>query len=176
LVASVDFNVLRIGTLKGSSEEITAVTGAPSVTSFPSPFDRSVRLVGAGPHRFCLSSPRVVPGAANVTVDVYTVGSIAEAELELAVASDPTNATVAAIPLRQLDGVPSERWYRVEARWGSDTEVAYDIGPRGSSDLVAHGASPATVFQSPTARGVCLAVSGMGPHSEVLLDNVRVEQ
>jgi hypothetical protein len=176
LVASLDFNVLPIGTLKGATEDVTDVTGAPSVVSFPSPFDRSVRLVGAGPHTFCLTNQRVSPGAASVTVDVYTAGPISEAELQLGVASEPGNATVATIPLRQLDGLPSERWYRVEARWGGHTDVTFDIRQRGSPDVIAHGVSGATKFQSPTARGVCAAVSGMGQHSEVLLDNLQIEQ
>ena len=175
VVAFQNFDLLRIGTLEGAGNEITQVTGAPSVASFPSPFDRSVQLTGAGSHGFCLSNNELALSTPVVTVDIYTEGSVADAELRVAVVPASGSPRVAGISLRELSGLPQERWYRVESTWGG-SGAAVDVRQRGTTELLVQGATAPTSFPGPTAPGVCVAVSGMDLGAEVLIDNLQIER
>ena len=176
LVAQLDFNVLRIGRLEGASKYIGEVTGDAQVVSFPSPFDRSVRLSGAGPDGFCTAADKLGTGWISIGFDVYREGPPLRGSLELIAAPAHAKPTAARIPLRLLDRVTPEQWYRVHVTWGPGSAPAIDVIEEGRGPVVSQRLLGSPPTSPPSSEGVCLAAFGMAAGDEVLLDNLRVEQ
>jgi hypothetical protein len=175
VIARLDFDELRVGELAGASEEITAVVGGPQVVAFPSPFDRSIRVVGDGSHRFCMPVPDLVDGRISFHVDLYAETSTDAGRLGLSVAPPGSGPTAASVPLRLLDDLTSEAWHRVQAIWtpGQPITIAIGDAPLGSKQTLN---LPAAHDARAVAGAVCVAISGMAPDAVLLLDNLRVEQ
>ena len=176
LVAMLDFDVLRIGPLKGASDDIAGVIGHADVASFPSPFDRSIRFSGAGPNGFCLAKDHLGAGSVSVTLDLYAVQPITTGSLELVATAPDGFVTVARLP----DSVPrrlsAERWYRVRADWMPGTREVINVSERGLGTLFVDSVDLSTAAPSSDPHSLCVQASGMPGRSQLLLDNLRVEQ
>jgi hypothetical protein len=175
VIAQLDFDELRIGELAGASEEITEVVGGPQVVAFPSPFDRSIRVVGDGSHRFCMPVSDLVDGRVSFQVALYAENSTDSGQLSLSAAPSGSGSTAASVPLRLLDGLTLRAWHRLRAVWTPRQPITVAIGdaPLGSVQTV--NLPPAQDAHA-IAGAVCIAVSGMAPNAVLLLDNLRVEQ
>jgi hypothetical protein len=177
LVAMLDFNILRIGTLEGASSAIDAVTGDAEVVPFPSPFNRSIRLAGSGPDGFCIADDGFGSGGISVAMDLYVSAAVASGSLELILSPRTGDVTAASIPLTLFGTLPPEHWYHLSADWGPGTTVAIDVSEEERGRLLSETLPPAvTAIQGPGSRGLCLAASGMSSGAQLLLDNVQVEQ
>jgi hypothetical protein len=176
--ANLDFDMLRVGTLTGASEAIIEVAGTVEVVPFPSPFDRSLRMVGEGSHRFCVSIPGLDAGEVSVAVDLFagSAESLPFGAFELgAVPSDgPGMAT--GIPPELVSSLLPERWYHLHARWKADTPGTIEIRDDQGGELVSEVAPGSVAAPTAPVEGLCLSASGMGSDGELMLDNLRVEQ
>jgi hypothetical protein len=176
LVALVDFNVLRIGSLAGASDAIDGVTGNAEVVAFPSPFDRSVRLTGPEPDGFCVAGDQLTSGSVLVALDLYSEAPLATGSLELFLSPRTGEVTPARIPLNLLGSLPPKHWYHLEATWGSGTTLAVDVSDGEHGRVLSEKLPPVTTTQGSGGQGLCLAASGMSTGMQLLLDNVQVEQ
>jgi hypothetical protein len=173
--ASLDFDLLRIGKLQGASDAITEVVGVAEVVPFPSPFDRSVRMMGSGAHRFCVSVPGLESRHVSVAVDLYA-GSFPFGSVVLGAMPVDGPATTTGIPSELTARLLPGRWYNIDARWQPGMPVTIEIR-QVEGGLLLSGEVPASI-QAPDARqgALCLSASGMASDGELLLDNLRVEQ
>ena len=176
LVAMLDFDLLRIGPLEGASSDIAAVIGHADVASFPSPFDRSIRFSGPGPNGFCLAKDHLGAGGVSVTVDLYAVQPISTGSLELVATAPDGFVTVASIPERVLRRLSAERWYRVSVDWMPGTREVIGASERGLGTLFVDSLDLAAGISSTDPHSLCLRAAGMPRQSQLLLDNLRVEQ
>jgi hypothetical protein len=176
LVAMLDFDILRIGSLKGASNDLVGVIGRIDVVSFPSPFDRSVRFSGAGPNGFCLANEHLGPGGASVTVDLYAVEPVTSGSLDMVVTAPDGFVTVASIPAKVLRRLSVERWYRVSAEWMPGTREVIQVSERGLGTLFVDSLDLSSAPSSPDPHSFCMRASGMPARLQVLLDSLRVEQ
>jgi hypothetical protein len=176
LVALVDFNVLRIGSLAGASDAIDGVTGNAEVVPFPSPFDRSVRLTGPEPDGFCVAGDQLSGGSVSVAIDIYAEAAFATGSLDLILTPRTGQVTAARIPLNLLGSLPPEHWYHLLATWGPGTTIAVDVSEGEHGRLLSETLPPGATTDVSGGRGLCLAASGMSTGTQVLLDNVQVEQ
>jgi hypothetical protein len=173
LAANLDFNMMSIGSLSGASSDIERVTGEAEVVSFPSPFDRSVRLSGSGPNGFCVDAAGLGEKGASVNLDLYATTAPTSGQLEVTLASSAANATTVPISLNLMTDLPARHWYGLRA--------TIDPGSGGAVDVLDHGnilaSRPfaairrAVGFEAPS---VCISVSGMSRGVQLLLDNVQV--
>jgi hypothetical protein len=175
-IATLDFNIMRIGSLKGASTDLAAVIGHADVVSFPSPFDRSIRLSGAGPDGFCLANTLLGAGGVSVTLDLYAVEPITTGSLDLVVTAPDGFVTVASIPERVLRRLSAERWYRVSAEWMPGTREVIDVSERGLGTLFVDSLDLAAGNAASDPHSLCLRASGMPLQAQLLLDNLRVKQ
>jgi hypothetical protein len=173
--ASLDFDLLRIGKLQGASDAITEVVGVAEVVPFPSPFDRSIRMMGSGAHRFCVSVPGLESRHVSVAVDLYA-GSFPFGSVVLGAMPVDGPATTTGIPSELTARLLPGRWYNIDARWQPGMPVTIEIR-QVEGGLLLSGEVPASI-QAPDARqgALCLSASGMASDGELLLDNLRVEQ
>jgi len=176
LVAMLDFDILRIGPLKGASADVAGVIGHADVASFPSPFDRSIRFSGTGPNGFCLANDHLAAGGVSVTVDLYAVQPITSGSLELVATAPDGFVTVASIPERVLRRLSAERWYRVKADWMPGTREVIDVSERGLGTLFVDSLDVSTAPPSSDPHSLCVRASGMPQSTQLLLDNLRVQQ
>jgi hypothetical protein len=176
LVALVDFNVLRIGSLAGAGGDIAGVTGNAEVVPFPSPFDRSVRLTGPEPDGFCVAGDQLSGGSVSVAIDIYAKAAFATGSLDLILTPRTGQVTAARIPLNLLGSLPPEHWYHLLATWGPGTTIAVDVSEGEHGRLLSETLSSGATTDVSGGRGLCLAASGMSTGTQVLLDNVQVEQ
>jgi len=176
LIATLDFDVFRIGPLKGASDDVSGVIGQAEVASFPSPFDRSIRFSGAGPNGFCLANDHLDPGAVSVTVDLYAVQPITTGSVELIATAPDGFVIVASIPGRVLGRLSAGRWYRIHADWMPGTREVIDVSERGLGTLFVDSVDLASAPSSPDPHSLCVRASGMPARSQLLFDNLRVEQ
>lgn len=175
VIALLDFDELRIGQLAGPSDEIGSVTGAAEVVAFPSPFDRSIRVHGDGPHRFCMPTAELDDGALSFDMDLYTKAASASGRLRLSIAPTGSSATIVSVPLELLGSLRLEAWHRLHAAWTPGQPVAIAIGEAAQGQL--HRLTVAPVRDGHADPGaVCVAVSGMANDAELLIDNLRVQQ
>ena len=176
LVAMLNFDVLRIGPLAGASSDLARVIGHAEVASFPSPFDRSIRLSGAGPDGFCLANDHLSGGGVSVTVDLYAEEAVTTGSLELVATAPDGFVTVASIPERVLRRLSAERWYRVSAEWMPGTREVIDVSERGLGTLFVDSLDLAAGSASSDPHGLCVWALGMPGKTQLLLDNLHVEQ
>lgn len=177
LVASLDFDELRVGRLAGASDEISAVAGGASVVPFPSPFDRSIRVAGGRPSRFCLPIANLHGDGISIELALYTETPIASGQFQLSARPDGATATVARVPLRLLGDRQLGAWHRLRAAWlpGQPAVIALDGATTTSEDEQTSGDLPAHDARA-VAGAVCVAVSGMAEEAVLLLDNLEVKQ
>jgi hypothetical protein len=173
--ANLDFDTLRVGALQGAGDAIADIVGVNEVVPFPSPFDRSIRMVGSGTHQFCVSIPGLEPREISVAVDLYA-GSMPLGGLELAAVPSDGPATATGIPSDLLSSLVPERWYHLGARWQPGMPVTIEIRDELGGELVSELAPASELTPAATFEGVCLATSGMASDGELMLDNLRVEQ
>jgi hypothetical protein len=176
VVAMLDFNILRIGSLQGASTDVADVVGHADVVSFPSPFDRSVRFSRAGPDGFCLADTYLGQGGVSVTLDLYALSPITRGSLELVATAPDGFVTVASIPERVLRRLIAERWYQVSAEWTPGTREVIKVSQRGLGTLFLDSLDLAAGSASSDPHSLCLRASGMSSNAQLLLDNLRVEQ
>jgi hypothetical protein len=175
VIATVDFDELRIGQLAGATQEIGSVKGGAEVIPFPSPFDRSIRVVGDGSHTFCVPVAKLRDGAIAVAMDVYFETPIASGRLTLSVTPPGFDPKAVRVPLRQLRGLKAEAWHRLRAIWTPGRPVAIAIGDPSAGPLETMDPLPADVGHS-EAGSVCVAVSDMANDAVLLLDNLQVQR
>jgi hypothetical protein len=173
--ASFDFDMLRVGALQGASDAIADIVGVNEVVPFPSPFDRSVRMVGSGTHQFCVSIPGLDSREVSVAVDLYA-GSLPFGALELAAVPSNGPATATGIPPELVTSLLPGRWYHLGARWQPGTPGTIEIRDGQGGEFVSDLALVSELPPVATFEVVCLSASGMSPDGELLLDNLRVEQ
>ena len=175
VIASLDFDELRIGLLAGASDEIGSVTGAAEVVAFPSPFDRSIRIPGDGSHRFCVPFAELNDGGISLEMDLYAETALAAGRLRLSTAPTSTRATVVTVPLELLSSLRPESWHRLRAVWLPRQPVAISIGEAAQGQF--HNLTLPLSHDARAIPGtVCVAVSGMAMDAELLIDNLRVQQ
>jgi hypothetical protein len=175
VVARLDFDQLRIGSLAGASDEIALVAGRADVVAFPSPFDRSIRAAGEGTHRFCVPNSTLVGGAIALEVDLYAETLINSGRLLLSMAPPAAAATAASVPLGLLGDLPSEAWHHLRAVLTPSQPVEIAIGDMAQGQVQTQILSPARDTRA-VAGSVCIAVSGMPTDGVLLLDNLEVQQ
>jgi len=173
--ADLDFDMLRVGTLQGASDAIADIAGVNEVVPFPSPFDRSVRMVGSGTHQFCVSILGLEPREVSIAVDLYA-GSLPLGAFELAAVPSNGPATATGIPPELVTSLLPGRWYHLSARWQPGTPGTIEIRDGQGGELVSELAPASDVTPAATLEGVCLSASGMASDGELMLDNLRVEQ
>jgi hypothetical protein len=173
--ANLDFDMLRVGALQGASDAIADIVGVNEVVPFPSPFDRSIRMVGSGTHQFCVSIPGLEPREVSVAVDLYAA-ALPIAALELAAVPSDGPATATGIPSDVLSSLVPERWYHLGARWQPGMPVMIEIRDGQGGELIRELDPASEVTPAATFEGVCLSSSGMASDGELMLDNLRVEQ
>jgi hypothetical protein len=173
--AELDFDTLRVGALQGASDAIADIVGVNEVVPFPSPFDRSVRMVGSGTHQFCVSIPGLHSREVSVAVDLYA-GSLPFGALELAAVPSNGPATATGIPPELLTSLLPGRWYHLGARWQPGTPGTIEIRDGQGSELSSELALVSELAPVATFEVVCLSASGMASDGELMLDNLRVEQ
>jgi len=173
--ASLDFDTLRIGALQGANDAITNIVGVNEVVPFPSPFDRSVRMVGSGTHQLCISIPGLEPREVSIAVDLYAE-SLPFSALELAAVPSDGPATATGIPPELVTSLLPGRWYHLGARWQPGTPGTIEIRDGQGGELISELAPVSEVTPAATFEGVCLSTSGMAADGELMLDNLRVEQ
>ena len=173
--ASLDFDLLRVGELQGASDAITEVVGVAEVVPFPSPFDRSVRMMGSEAHRFCVSVPGLEAREVSVSVDLYA-RSLPFGSFVLGAVPEDGPATTTGIPSELTASLLPGRWYHLDAQWQAGMPVTIEIRDVEGGELLS-GEVPASI-QAPGAphEGLCLSASGMAFDGELMLDNLRVEQ
>ncbi|HYN64352.1 MAG TPA: hypothetical protein VES36_07085, partial [Candidatus Limnocylindrales bacterium] len=174
VIARIDFDELRIGPLAGASDDVGPVAGGPEVVAFPSPFDRSIRVVGDGSHRFCIPVANFVGGRVSFDIDVYATTPTASGRLKLSMAPSDAGPTVASVPLDLLGGLRLEAWHHLSAVWTPGQPVAITIDP-AAEQMQTVNLPPAGDAQV-AAGAACVAVSGMAKESVLHLDNLWVEQ
>ena len=172
VLASVEFDTMRMGALEEGSG-ITDLAGQPEVVSFPSPFDRSVRMAGDGSSGFCLSSG-IEPGAPiELTVDLYPE-TAPTGSLDVALA-DVGDQALLSIPLVMLADQPLERWYRASISWTGTGEAKLELRDVADGRLVHTEPLGASDAPAGDAGSVCVSVVGTTPEGGILLDNLTVE-
>ncbi|MEP6468330.1 MAG: hypothetical protein ABJC24_01010, partial [Chloroflexota bacterium] len=129
VIARLDFDELRVGQLAAASKDIGPVVGDPEVVAFPSPFDRSIRVDGDAPHRFCMPIANLGDGPVSFEIDLYAETPITSGRLKLSVAPSGVGPTSASVPLKLLDGLTLQAWHRLRAAWTPRQRVA--IGDAG---------------------------------------------
>lgn len=173
VLASVEFDTMRMGALEEGSG-ITDLAGRPEVVSFPSPFDRSLRLAGDGSSGFCLA-PSLEPGAAIVlTVDLYPEMTPA-GSLEIVLATGVGDHALVSLPLTLLADEPPERWYRASISWPGAGEAQLELRDVGDGRLVTSESLASRAAPAGGSGSVCVSVVGSPPEGGILLDNVTVE-
>lgn len=175
VIARFDFDELRIGLLAGASDEIDSVTGAAEVVAFPSPFDRSIRVLGNGSHRFCVPSAELDEGGISFEMDLYAKAAFTAGRLRLSFAPTSTGATVVSVPLQRLRSLRPEAWHHLRALSMPRQPVAISIGETAQGQP--HRLTVPLVHDARAVPGtVCIAVSGMAQDAELLIDNLQVQQ
>jgi hypothetical protein len=176
LVAMLDFDILRIGSLKGASDDLVSVIGHADVVSFPSPFDRSVRFSGAVRSGFCLANEHLSGGRVSIALDLYAVKAITSGSLDLVVTAPDGFVTVASISAQVLRRLSAERWYRVSTEWMPGTREVIQVSQRGLGTLFVDSLDLGTAPSSSDPHSFCLTASGLPAAGQLVLDNLRVEQ
>jgi hypothetical protein len=172
----VEFDTLRMGGVV-VADEIIAVEGRPEVVSFPSPFDRSVRLAGADPGGLCFDTGGLQDARTVVSVDLYPEAPLGNAAMAVALGAADTAPSQVSVSLRPLATEPIERWYRVTTTWVPDGMVEVELWDVAAERAVARdGLTKEQVTGTEPAGSVCLTVAEMATDSGVLLDNLRIEQ
>ena len=172
VLASVEFDTMRMGALEEGSG-ITDLAGQPEVVSFPSPFDRSVRMAGDGSAGFCLSSG-IEPGApVELTIDLYPE-TAPTGSLDVVLAGVGGQALLS-IPLAMLADQPLERWYRASVSWPGAGEAELELRDVADGRLVRSEPLGASDAPGGDASSVCVSVVGTTPEGGILLDNLTVE-
>jgi hypothetical protein len=176
LVTVVEFDTLVMGRLAAGTGA-SAVVGAPEVVSFPSPFDRSVRLAGAAAEGFCLSPPGIRGGEATVALSIFLEATPGAGTLGLE-ATPPVGAgRMVSLSLQPLARSPLDRWYRVTTNWDADGRVDVALTDMASEATVHEERLTARAISEVRPAGsICVTLDGMGPDAGILVDNVRLEE
>jgi hypothetical protein len=175
VIVWMDFDELRIGPLAGSSDEVGKVVGGPEVVAYPSPFDRSIRVVGKGSHRFCMPTPNLEEARVSFEMSIYSETRVISGGLKLSVAPPGAGPTAARVPLKLVDGLALQAWHRLRVEWTPRQPVAITLGDAPLGPTPTTTLPPAHDTRA-VAGAVCVTVSGMAPDAVVLLDKLRVEQ
>ena len=173
--ASLDFDTLRVGALQGASDSITDIAGVPEVAPFPSPFDRSVRMVGSGTHQFCISIAGLEPREVLVAVDLFA-GSLPFGAFDLTAIPSDGSITATGLPPELVANLLPRRWYHLSARWQPGLPGVVEVRDDQGGELTGQLAPASPAAPAATRSGVCFSASGMSPDGELMLDNLRVEQ
>jgi hypothetical protein len=173
--ADLDFDTLRVGALEGATDGISDIAGLIDVVPYPSPFDRSVRMVGSGSHRFCVSIPGLESREVSVAVDLYAA-SLPFGNFELATVPSDGPGTATGIPSDLVTSLVPERWYEVSARWQPGMQATIEIREAEGGEVLGELLPLSTPAPVVTIGVVCLSASGMAADGELMLDNLRVEQ
>jgi hypothetical protein len=175
VLASVSFDELRIGMLEGATDRIGPVTGRPEVVAFPTPFDRSVRLAGSQPQRFCVPLEPLDADAISVAVDLYSDESLRSGRLELSMSPSGADPSTANVPLELLGGMAAGEWHLLVVAWAPGEQANVAIGDPAREE-VRTLSLPLAANPVGADGAVCVTTAGMASGAELLLDNLRVEQ
>ncbi|HET6745465.1 MAG TPA: hypothetical protein VFH90_06400 [Candidatus Limnocylindria bacterium] len=173
LIAALDIDTLRLGRLD-ESESIASVAGDIQVVEAPSPFDRGIRFGGDGSHTFCAHSTASDDGTIRFDADLLTQSALVAARLKLTVAPAEAAATIVSVPLRPLGNLQSGAWHRLHAAWEPRQPAAVTFS--GTSGQVRRLTVPLARDDRAVPGTVCIAVSGMGTHAQLLIANLRVRR
>lgn len=172
VLAIVEFDTMRMGALEEGSG-ITALAGQPEVVSFPSPFDRSVRLAGDESSGFCLSTD-IEPGApVDLTIDLY-LEATPTGSLDVVLA-DADGHALLSVPLTLLADQPLERWYRASISWPGADAAELELRDVADGRIIRSESLDASAAPAGDAGAVCVSVVGTTPEGSILLDNITVE-
>lgn len=175
IAVSITFDMIPVGPLAVETP-VAGVVGAPEVTPFPSPFDRSLHLTGAGDQGLCLAIEGLDSGALSVSFDAYLDAPPAGS---LAIILDPSAATAVTHELAPevLVGLAPQQWYSFELHRTEGGEATLGARPRdegtGASQLPVELAPP---HPASIDQAACLLLSGATAETSLSIDNLRVEQ
>lgn len=175
VLASIEFDTMRMGPLEEGSG-ITDLSGQPEVVSFPSPFDRSVRVASDEPSGFCLAT-QLDPGAPfALTLDLYPEVTPA-GSLQVMLPANDGQAAVS-VPLELLATEPIERWYRASVSWTGAGQAEIELSDVAERRTVLSEQLEPRTAPASSAGSVCVSVSVTTPEGGeggILLDNLTIE-
>ena len=169
----VTFDLHPVGPLDPTEPWIARIIGTPEVVPFPTPFDRSLRLTGAGAGVcFELPAPETT-GASSMAFDVHLGQAASDGILLIVLAAgEGAEAIALAVDLAAARELDRDAWYRFEAirEGGSGQLVVTD--DQAILD-VALSADP-TISSTPIDQ-TCIQAA-LPNTASLLIDNLRVER
>lgn len=170
----IGFDHQRMGPLGPSDLPFVRVIGDPEVAAFPTPFDRSLRLMSPS-SALCLPIPGDPDGGtSSISFDLYLGAAGTDGNVGLSMS--PAEADQLAVALAALDGVDRERWYHASVGHEGDEWVlvltVLDTGMRAIELPVA--ADP-SVVRAETGEA-CVGWSTRATDGWIFVDNVSVDR
>jgi hypothetical protein len=175
VLAEMHFDLLRVGSLQGASNTIAVIAGNDEVVPFPSPFDRSVRMRGAGQHRFCVDVDGLKADEISVALDVYTDAPLSGLLDLTAVPGDGVSSSVS-YSSELLGQLLPRRWYRLVSVWQPGGPAAIEVHEVGGPRLLSQTLSTKAAQAGPPLGALCVSGSGIADGASLMLDNLLVKQ
>ena len=167
------FDDLRMGLLE--SESGTTVGADAEIVAFPTAVDRSVALRPGRASGLCIGPQGYVSPQGALSVDLYGAGDLAEGTtLGIALAVSPDATRVLTLRLAELGDVDAEAWIRLRATWSDLPGVRVDAGLRDDGRSL--HTTVATRVTEPVDAALCIWQQGDPTGSELLVDNVRLDE
>lgn len=173
-VITVDLH--PVGPLDPEELPFTRIIGAPEVATFPTSFDRSLRLTGTAAG-FCVAlASASTSRAQSMGFDLHLrkAGGLGRLAVGLP-PNGPASATGLAIDLAALGGLDPEAWYRLTVTGGEPGRLEVTGVEDDRLVLEAELGGDATMVPVSTDE-VCIHASLQSPEASLLVDNLRVDR
>lgn len=173
----VTFDLHPVGLLDPEEVPITRIIGAPEVAPFPTPFDRSLRLVGEAAGVCIEHASPSQADAPSMAFDLHLGEAGAGGTLAFALPATGDGPAVGlALDLAMLDQLDRDSWYRLTVT-GADQGGRLEVTPVGGDRPtlgVELGVDPTIV---PTSTDeLCIQSALKASEASVFVDNLRADR
>ena len=173
----VTFDLHPVGPVDPVELPVARIMGTPEVVPFPTPFNRSLRLTGAGAG-VCLELPAPeTTGASSMAFDIHLAEVASDGMLLVVVlaADDAAGAIPLAVDLTAARELDRDAWYRFEVTSTGDSGQLV-VTPVGGDQAILEAALTADPATSPTSTDQACIQSALPDAESLYVDNLRVER